>query len=266
MVCVYRSPPPDPSSYQRYPTKADKHCLFLGLNVFASLKGRADTVYFRELGPMWRRKKNRYDLPQRRNNVMVHKKKNAIRVPVLFESYSPCARTSATKSLQLPHHGLPSQGARGRNERNEVSSEQRRSSCHLTSRRKRQSMQAERGGTPKEEKEEQEHESVLWRRISLAPLCPRLGGGAPPAGHGLLIEDGSVGCPHSLTQREGEKALLRSLGFGPRRGAARMAVTSLLSPLGVGARPLLRHQVAGAWASPRDAVPMGSRSLLLITN
>lgn len=34
-------------------------------------------------------------------------------MPVLFGSYSPCARTSATKSLQLPHHGLPSQGARG---------------------------------------------------------------------------------------------------------------------------------------------------------
>lgn len=33
--------------------------------------------------------------------------------------------------------------SKGRNERNEVSSEQRRSSCHLTSRRKRQSMQAD---------------------------------------------------------------------------------------------------------------------------
>lgn len=72
-----------------------------------------------------------------------------------------------------------------------------------------------RGGTSKEEKEEQEQESVLRRKNSLSPLCPRLDGGAPPAGHVLLIEDGSVACPHSLSQREGGKALLRSLGFGP---------------------------------------------------
>lgn len=204
-------------------------------------------------------------MPQRRNNVMVHKKK------MPYECQSYLGPTHPVPEHQRRNHSnfhTMAFPAKEQGEKREKWSFQRAKAFQLSPHvaEEKAVNAGGRGGTPKEEKEEQEHESVLWRRISLAPLCPRLGGGAPPAGHGLLIEDGSVGCPHSLTQREGEKALLRSLGFGPRRGAARMAVTSLLSPLGVGARPLLRHQVAGAWASPRDAVPMGSRSLLLITN
>lgn len=153
------------------------------------------------------------------------------------------------KSLQLPLHGPPSRARRRETEKDLFPASQgvpavtsrrggRGSQCRQTRRNPEGGGWA--GGAVL---------SYSEKGLSLAPLCPRLGGGAPPAGHVFLIEDGSVGSPHSLSQWEGGKALLRSLGFGPRRGSARMGVTSLLPPLGVGARPLLRHQVAGAWAS-----------------